>query len=228
MSFSKDVKKYLYDASENLRDCCKNSFRLGASGEKPVLVCNKCANQYAAGAFCSYGTMSEPQKRFQLFIYPTNEAEEHLFSILSERMSPNFGTSKGKKSIYFKSGESVGEFLAFCKATPFAMKIYQTSIEKEEKSRVQRECNAEIANMVRAATAAAEQLEAIRLLKKYNMLDNLKKELKDAAILRETYPEAGLSELVSLATDTVSKSGLNYRLKKLVSLADDLKTEDEA
>jgi DNA-binding protein WhiA len=80
--------------------------------------------------------------------------------------------------------------------------------------------------MVRAATAAAEQLEAIKLLKKYNMLDNLKKELKDAAALREAYPEAGLSELVSLSTEAVSKSGLNYRLKKLVSLAEDLKTEE--
>lgn len=226
MSFSKDVKKYLYDAKESLRDCCKSAFDMGASGQKPTLLCNKCAIQYTAGAFFSYGTMSEPNKRFQLFIYPTEEAEESLISILSERMSLNCGISKGKKSIYFKSSESVGDFLAFCKATSYAMQVYDIGIEKEEKSRVQRECNAEIANMVRAATAAAEQLEAIKLLKKYNMLDNLKKELKDAAALREAYPEAGLSELVSLSTEAVSKSGLNYRLKKLVSLAEDLKTEE--
>jgi DNA-binding protein WhiA len=226
MSFSKDVKNYLKEITSGATSCCKKAFQCGSDGIKPQFRCQKCQGFYAAGAFCASGTMSDPEKSFQLFIYTTEEAEEVLLEILSESVFANSGTSKGKRCVYFKGSENVGGFLAFCKATPFAMNVFHISIEKEEKMRVQRECNAEVANMVRAFQAAAEQLDAIRVLKKYNMLDNLKKELKDAALLREENPEAGLSELVALSPEPVSKSGLNYRLKKLVSLAHDVEAEE--
>ncbi len=226
MSFSKDVKKHLKESNLTAWECCKDAFLAGEEGRKPSLKCKRCAIQYIAGTFCSFGTMSDPEYKFQLFIYPTEEAEEEVYSILSQYMTPNVGKSKGKKSIYFKSCESVGDFLAYCKATSFAMRVYDTGIENEEKSRVQRECNAEFANLARVTAAAGEQLEAIRLLKKYKMLDGLKNELKMAAELREANPEAGLSELVALSAEPISKSGLNYRLKKLVSLAEELKTEE--
>lgn len=227
MSFSKEVKKHLKELNTNSWECCKEAFSLGESGLAPVLKCKRCAIQYIAGTFCSFGTMSNPEYNFQLFIYPTAEALEHVRSILCGCMSPNFGKSKGKDCVYFKSCESVGDFLAYCKATSFAMKVYDLGIEKTEKSRVQRECNAEFANMARAAAAAGEQTNAIKLLRKYNMIDDLKAELKKAALLREANPEAGLSELCKLSPEPISKSGLNYRLKKLVSLAEDLKTEGE-
>lgn len=227
MSFSKDVKEHLRELNNNSWECCKEAFSLGERGMIPVLKCKRCAIQYIAGTFCAFGTMSDPEYKFQLFIYPTEEALEHVHTILSECMNPNFGISKGKDCVYFKSSESVGDFLAYCKATPFAMRVYDAGIEKVEKTRVQRECNAEFANMARAAAAAGEQINAIKLLRKYNMIDGLKTELKKAALLREAYPEAGLSELCLLSSEPISKSGLNYRLKKLVSLAEDLKAEDE-
>ena len=58
------------------------------------------------------------------------------------------------------------------------------------------------------------------------MIDSLKKELREAAELREANPEAALSELVSLSNFPVSKSGLNSRLKKLITMAKSINTEE--
>ena len=226
MSFSKDVKNYLKESNEARKGCCKKSFQLGEAGKPLQAKCKKCACQYVSGVFYSYGTMSEPENKPQLFIYPPEEIFDTVFQILESGTSPNKGKSKGKLSIYYKSCDKIGDFLAFCKATSFALRMYDEGIEKKEKSRVQRECNGEVANMKRAADAAARQLDAIRTLKKYKALDGLKKELVYAARLREEHPEEDLSTLVSLSEMPVSKSGLNYRLKKLIELADSIKNQE--
>ncbi len=227
MSFSKDVKKYLYEARESGKDCCKASFDAGAKGITAEFGCKKCTAQYIAGVFCEYGTMSDPSKSFQLFVYPKEEVEEFIYSLLEEGVSISSGKIRGKKCFYCKSCESVADFLAFCKATPFAMRVFEEGVVSEERVRLQRKCNAEVANIARTTAAAGEQLEAIKLLRKYGMLETLKSELREAAMLREAHPEEGLSQLVFLSPVAVSKSGLNYRLKKLVSMAEELKSEDK-
>ena len=45
------------------------------------------------------------------------------------------------------------------------------------------------------------------------------KELRFAAELRQKNPEASLSELVKLSGNTITKSGLNHRLSRLVTIA---------
>jgi DNA-binding protein WhiA len=171
--------------------------------------------------------MGDPSKGYQLFIYPPSGTDEFIYSILKEEIPPKRGKSKGKDCFYYKSADGVSGFLTFCKASPYAIKVLQEGIVREEKARLQRFCNAEIANMDRTSTAAAEQLAAIKLLRKYNMIDNLKPEYKEAALLRELYPEAGLGELASLSLFPISKSGLNYRLKKLISISKELKEPSE-
>ena len=227
MSFSKEVKKLLYDMHENTYECCKSAFEAGSTGKEANIKCKRCKIQYVAGVFYSYGTMSAPSKGYQLFLYPPAGAWDSTLSILSETSPPNVSEIKGKKCLYYKGSENVGDFLAYCKATAFAMRVYEQGVVSSEKSRIQRECNAEVANMQRAADAAEEHLSAIRILKKHNMMGELKKELVEAAELREAYPEAGLSQLVSLANFPISKSGLNYRLKQLVAIAKRIKAEEK-
>ena len=133
MSFSQDVKNYLKETAEEASVCCKKSFSDGLSGKISNFRCQKCQTYYAAGVFCAYGTMSDPEKSFQLFVYAPVEVQELLYDMLSGSVSPKLGKSKGKSCIYFKGSEKVGDFLAFCRATPFAMKVYDVGIEKEEK-----------------------------------------------------------------------------------------------
>ncbi len=226
MSFAKEVKFFLNEENKDSRSCCKEAFEAGLNKESFEFQCKHCAEQYISGIFCSCGTMSNPENSFQLFLYPPENVWELVHSVLEEKSPPSVSTIKGKKCLYYKGYESVGGFLAFCKATPYAIKVFERSVVTEERARIQRECNAEFANMKRATEAAEEQLKAIRLLRKYNMIDTLKRELKEVAELREANPEAGLRELVSLSNFPISKSGLNFRLKKLIAIAKSIDTEE--
>ncbi len=226
MSFSSDVKDYLQTAHDDARDCCKEAFDLAQKGERAPLICKRCGMYYMAGVFCEFGTMGDPSKGYQLFIYPPKETEEFIYSILDEEVTPKRGSNKGRRCFYYKTADEVAGFLTYCKAPSFALKVLEEVVEREEKARLQRFCNAEIANMDRTSTAAAEQLAAIKTLRKNHMIDNIKKEYREAALLREAYPETGLEELARLSPTPISKSGLNYRLKKLVSMASELKMDD--
>ena len=70
--------------------------------------------------------------------------------------------------------------------------------------------------------AAQEQLEAIRRLYELGRVEELSPQLKETVILRETYPELTLSQLAEEFDPPVTKSCLNHRLRKIVTLAEGL------
>ena len=53
-------------------------------------------------------------------------------------------------------------------------------------------------------------------------LASLPASLQETAALRYANPDASLDELVTLHSPSISKSGLNHRLKKIVDAADEL------
>ena len=54
-------------------------------------------------------------------------------------------------------------------------------------------------------------------------MDALAPPLRQAAALREEYPDLALKELAALFDPPLSKSGLSHRMKKLEQLADQLR-----
>ena len=61
-----------------------------------------------------------------------------------------------------------------------------------------------------------EQIDAIRRIERDYGLDVLPEKLQSAALLRIANPEASLAALATLSYPPVTKSCLNYRLKKLM------------
>ena len=61
-----------------------------------------------------------------------------------------------------------------------------------------------------------EQLDAILRIQSEYGLDALPEKLHEAALLRIANPEASLADLAKLSCPSVTKSTLNYRLKKIV------------
>ena len=68
-------------------------------------------------------------------------------------------------------------------------------------------------------TFTQEQLDAIRFLVRQYGLDGLPEPLRDTALLRLANPEASLADLAQLSMPPVTKSCLNHRMKKILSLA---------
>ena len=69
--------------------------------------------------------------------------------------------------------------------------------------------------------ASYVQIDAINTIKRERGLESLTNELQELAVLRLDNPEMSLRELgESLG---ISRSGVNHRLNKLISIADELR-----
>ena len=65
--------------------------------------------------------------------------------------------------------------------------------------------------------------EDIKLIKKKNKFNSLPEGLKEIANLRVENPDVSLVELGRLLKEPIGKSGVNHRLKKLSSIAEELR-----
>ena len=91
------------------------------------------------------------------------------------------------------------------------------------RNNVNRVVNCETANLNKTINAAIKQIEDIKLIKKMNKFESLSDSLKEIAELRIQNPEASLVELGKMLKNPVGKSGVNYRLKSISDIADDLR-----
>ena len=97
------------------------------------------------------------------------------------------------------------------------LKITDLMINRELSNNSNRQKNCDLGNLNRQIEAVAKQIDAINLLKEKGELDSLKPELLLVANARVDNPEETLNELAERLN--LSKSCLNHRLRKLVSLA---------
>ena len=98
-------------------------------------------------------------------------------------------------------------------------------VKKEMRNSVNRKVNCETANINKTVSAAAKQVEDIRLIQKEIGLNKLPEGLQEIAELRLTYPDASLKELGEMLTEPLGKSGVNHRLRKLSELAEDIRNK---
>jgi DNA-binding protein WhiA len=85
-------------------------------------------------------------------------------------------------------------------------------------NKVNRLVNCETANMNKTMNASIEQIEIIRKLKQNGKFEKLEEPLKEIAELRLQNPSASLIELGKMLKTPIGKSGVNYRLKKVMEI----------
>lgn len=118
--------------------------------------------------------------------------------------------------LYFKKSEAIEDFLTKIGAPCAAMDIMSAKVEKSMNNTINRKVNCDTANADKVVAAAQEQIDAIRRIERDYGLDVLPEKLQSAALLRIANPEASLADLATLSYPPVTKSCLNYRLKKLM------------
>ena len=112
--------------------------------------------------------------------------------------------------------------LSLCGGVKAALGVFSEKVMSDVRNHANRMTNAETANLDRTARAAAEQVEAIRKLESYGVLANLPQEMRECAEARKANPEMSLAELCAYMRGSISKSGLNYRLRRLIEIAEEL------
>lgn len=193
--------------------------------DKLLLMKSCCKRAYLRGAFFAAGSITDPGKGYHLEIVSPNE--EKAARIISE--FAYFGVEvktvmrKGHVVCYIKEGERISDALNVIGAHTALMELENVRIIKEVRNDVNRRVNCETANINKTVNAAVKQIEDIEYIEAHLGLDSLPFALQETARKRLENPEATLKELAGLLDDNCGKSGLNHRLKKLHSIAEELR-----
>jgi DNA-binding protein WhiA len=125
--------------------------------------------------------------------------------------------------IYLKDGEMISDFLTLISASGSTLELENVRVVKSYRNYLNRTNNCEMANVQKTIRAAVQQIAMIQLIKKERGLETLPLPLREMAELRLNNPEATLETLSELAG--VGRSGVNYRLNKLMKLAQEINIE---
>lgn len=183
-------------------------------GESPIKALMR-------GMFLGSGAISNPDKNYQLSIGVN--LEEVAKSILEELEENGIKFKIIKKNgnyhIYTKDGEEISKVLAFIGANKAVLEFESIRVEREMRNKINRIVNCEGANLNKTMNASIEQIEAINKLKKSKKFEQLEQNLKEIAEIRLKNPNANLTQIGKMLKEPIGKSGVNYRLKKIVDLA---------
>lgn len=181
-----------------------------------------CGIWFFRGAFLLSGTIVDPTKGYHLEVSVISEDIANSLLYVLEQLSLEFKVAHRAKNyaVYIKESSKLEDALTILGATTSNFKLINSKIEKEMSNNINRAINCDTANIARIVNASIIQVQKIKLIRDTVGLDTLKPELQQVALLRLMNPEQSLSELCELSSDSITKSGLNYRLKKLIEIAD--------
>lgn len=183
--------------------------------------CPACAAAYFRGLFLASGHVSDPQKAYHLEFSLGDRAEGLLpFFEAALGFSPKITVRKGETLLYFKDSTAIEDILTVLGIKDAAFLMMNCKIEKQFRNEANRRTNCEAGNITRAVNAAAKILSVLREMEEKDWLSSLPEELYDVARLRLAYPEASLTQLASLTTPPLTKSGVNHRLQKVMEFAE--------
>lgn len=194
-------------------------------GDDSKLFYKKCCKgAYIRGMFLGAGSISDPQKQYHLEFDIKHENYAKKLCLLLEKLgiTSKITKSKGRSIVYIKEYSAIADTLGAMGAVSTAMEIYNISIEKEIRNRVNRQSNCEVANIDKITKAATCQVEAIKKIESKMDISELPETLQEIATLRKQYPDESLKELGQRLNPPIGKSGVNHRLKRLEEIAETL------
>jgi len=179
---------------------------------------------YLRGAFLATGSVNNPEtSRYHLEIYSLYETHNEGIAQMMNHFHLNARTTKRRNGyiVYLKEAEKIADFLQVIGATNSMLKFEDIRIVRDMRNSVNRLVNCENANINKTVAAAERQIENIKHLQATVGLDSLPDKLREIAVLRLENPEVTLQELGEMVpSGSISKSGINHRLRKLNELAE--------
>ncbi|HHU62450.1 MAG: DNA-binding protein WhiA [Bacillota bacterium] len=187
-----------------------------------------CRRAYLRGAFLSRGSITNPEKTYHLEISTeqTMLADKILTIILSLGLEAGITHRKGSLVVYMKDGQQIVNLLNLMGAHGALLHFENIRVMKDMRNQINRLVNCETANVDKTVNAALKQLEHIKTLEEHIGLEELPPKLAQVARVRLENPYASLQELGELMIPKMSKSGINYRLRQIREMAQQLDNLD--
>ena len=193
---------------------------------KYIVGANEEIRAYLRGAFFATGSINDPKKsRYHLEILTSTPQESVFIQKLLNLFDLNakiLARDKGYM-IYIKEAEKISDFIKILGANKAVMYYENVRIYREEKNKTNRLNNCEQANMDKVFETANEQLKQIEIIEQNDGKMLLDDKTKQALEYRKKYPETSLKELAEIISvetgKSITKSGLNHRMRKIKDLA---------
>ena len=178
---------------------------------------------FIKGIYLGSGSINNPEKKYHLEVGIREKkcAEEVKEYLKKYDIKSNMIEKNNQYAIYLKDSEEISKFLALIGANKSVLKFEEIRVQREMNNKINRIVNCETANLNKTINASIEQIEAIKKLKNSKKFEQLDEPLKEIAELRLKNPNANLVELGKMLKTPVGKSGVNYRLKKIMEIANE-------
>ena len=191
-----------------------------------IVIKDCCARHYLSGAFLASGSINAPTTpNYHLEISTDNMAHAKVIENLMNRfgLEAKMTQRRKKQVVYVKAADKIADFLRLSEAHQSTLTFEDERIQRDFRNSLTRLDNCEVANEMKTIKAGNEQLDAIYVLIENNRYSHLDERLIRAGDLRMNHPEASLNELLEEYEieykETLSKSGLQHRFKKIMDLA---------
>ena len=199
-----------------------------------IIGANEEIRAYLRGVFLTCGSINDPKtSRYHMELFISTPEESILVQKLLNLFDLNAKILSRDKGfmIYIKQAEKISDFIKILGANKAVMYYEDVRIYRDQKNKTNRLNNCEQANIDRIVATATDQLEQIKIIEETSSVELLDEKAQETLEYRKKYPEASLKELAEIISfetgKTLSKSGLNHRLRKIKELAEQLKKNNK-
>ncbi|MGO1368616.1 MAG: DNA-binding protein WhiA [Senegalia sp. (in: firmicutes)] len=195
------------------------------------LIKKKCCRRaYIRGSFLGGGSLSDPEKTYHLeFVTQNKDHAKDLSQIINSfKLNSKIVIRKDYYVVYLKEGEQIVDLLNIIEAHTSLLELENIRVVKGIRNNINRIVNCETANLSKTINASVRQVENIKYIENTIGIEKLPKNLQELANIRLYNKEASLKELGNMLSIPLGKSGVNHRLRKIESIAENLKEKERS
>ena len=184
---------------------------------------------FLRGVYMVCGSLTNPEKNYHLEFTTHNKSlASSLSSFLnSYEIKSHIVERKDLFVIYVKDSDSISDFLNIIGAHDSMFKFEDIRVKKNLRNNVNRIVNCETANLLKITKGYIKHKKAIEYIINKRSIDYIPEDLRELALLRLSNECYSLKDLGEKLSVPLSKSGVNYRLKKIEDIAMNLYKEEE-
>lgn len=177
-----------------------------------------CRLAWLRGRFLARGSLSLAGGRTHLeFVLPADDAMTLAGRLAELGLPASLRTRRRAGVVTWKSASAVTHFLRLAGASATLLEIESRTVARELRGDLNRQLNAETANLRRGIASSARQVAAVETLQASGRLEAMPVQMRTVGRARLTAPEASISEL---ATELdLSRSAVQRALERLQSEA---------
>lgn len=199
------------------------TYSLKATTPRLPLTRGCCMRAFLRGMLLGGGTMTNPEQGYHLEIAFRDEESRVMLAKCMQRLGLPVRISARREHsyLYLKQSDQIVTLLTALGAHTSVMHIEDLRIRRQVLETVNRAMNCDSANLQKQMDASHQQLEVIQQLIREDRLSTLPPSLQQIALARLNAPDATLEQLGQSLDPPLGKSGVNHRIRRLMSYFDD-------